>query len=470
MTQLQARKLTLVLLAFALGGALRLWFIHHAAVLTGDTLLYGDIALSWMQHGIYGFSQAPLPPVPTLIRLPGYPLFLMLCFRLFGPEHYTAVLNLQCVLDLLACLLLSALARRLFGPRAALIALFLSALCPFTASYTAAGLTEMLTCAMIVAAFYALDRWRSEAAPSSGSGSPWNRWLWVLSAALAYSILLRPDQGLLAVAILPAVFDLSSARPRRLLPMLAAALCTLLPLVPWTIRNARTFHIFQPLAPRSAVDPGEPVPAGFDRWYRSWGIDYSSTEDVYWNYDGAPIQLADIPSRAFDSQAQFNETSAVLHDYDLTAKPSPELDARFKAIADARIHAHPFRFWITLPIARLANMLFRPRIEMLPIPLSWWRWSEHPAQTAFAIAYGTLSLAYFIFGALGLYRWSRRPTDATAPIAWAMAAYIVLRCALLLTLDNSEPRYTLEFFPILITGIAALWSRSERAAQVHRRS
>ncbi len=104
MTQPQARKLTLVLLAFALGGALRLWFIHHAAVLTGDTLLYGDIALSWMQHGIYGFSQPPLAPVPTLIRLPGYPLFLMLCFRLFGPEHYTAVLNLQCVLDLLACL------------------------------------------------------------------------------------------------------------------------------------------------------------------------------------------------------------------------------------------------------------------------------------------------------------------------------------------------------------------------------
>ena len=38
-----------------------------------------------------------------------------------------------------------------------------------------------------------------------------------------------------------------------------------------------------------------------------------------------------------------------------------------------------------------------------------------------------------------------------------MAAFILLRCALLLTLDNSEPRYTLELFPILIVSASALW-------------
>ena len=468
MTQPRARTLTLLLLAIALGIVLRLWFIRHAAVLAGDTLLYGDIALSWMRQGVYGFSQPPLAPIPTLIRLPGYPLFLMLCFRLFGLEHYTAVLNLQCVIDVFACLLLGALVRRLFGTRAALVALFLSTLCPFTASYTAAALTETLTCATIVIAFYALERWRLEAAPTHGIGSPWNRWLWVLSAVLGYSILLRPDQGLLAVAVLPAVFYLARARfapeerarrERRLLPALAAALCTLLPLLPWTIRNARTFHVFQPLAPRSAVDSGEPVPLGFNRWYRSWGVDFSSTEDVYWNYDGAPIQMDDIPARAFDSPAQFTETAAVLSDYNLTAKPSPELDKRFDTIAEERIRAHPIRFYVTLPVARLANMLFRPRVEMLPIPLSWWRWREHPGQTAFALAYGALNLAYFVFGALGLYRWLRRPDDPTTPIAWALAAYIVLRCMLLLTLDNSEPRYTLEFLPILILATASLFRR-----------
>ncbi len=223
---------------------------------------------------------------------------------------------------------------------------------------------------MIVAAFYALNRWRSEAAPSSGSGSPWNLWLWVLSAALAYSILLRPDQGLLAVAILPArLRSFQSAVHRRLLPMLAAALCTLLPLVPWTIRNARTFHVFQPLAPRSAVDPGEPVPAGFDRWYRTWGVDYSSTEDVYWNYDGAPIQLADLPSRAPSTHsAQFNETAAVLHDYNLTAKPSPALEARFNA---HRRRTHPrtsIPLLIALPVARAREHAVPPPHRDAPHP------------------------------------------------------------------------------------------------------
>jgi len=31
-----------------------------------------------------------------------------------------------------------------------------------------------------------------------------------------------------------------------------------------------------------------------------------------------------------------------------------------------------------------------------------------------------------------------------------MLGFVALRCALLLTLDNSEPRYTLEFFPVLM--------------------
>ena len=76
-------------LALAAGLALRLWFITHVARIDGDTLLYGSIARNWMQHGVYGFAQSISGPIPTLIRLPGYPLFLVACFRVFGVEHYT---------------------------------------------------------------------------------------------------------------------------------------------------------------------------------------------------------------------------------------------------------------------------------------------------------------------------------------------------------------------------------------------
>ena len=283
-----------VALALAAGLAVRLWFVAHAARIDGDTLLYGNIARNWMQHGVYGFTQPPRLPVPTLIRLPGYPLFLMACFSLFGIEHYTAVMYVQCVVDLLTCLLIAALAGRLFGRRAAMAALWLSALCPFMAVYTAAPLTEVLTLACIALTFYSLERWRD-------AGLGFNRWLWVTGVAMAYSVLLRPEQGLLAATVVPAmlwmVWRASESRRIRLrtvLPVVLAAFCVVLPLAPWCVRNWRTFHVVQPLAPRSAADPGEGVPLGFQRWYRTWAIDFASTEEVYWNYDNAPIWIGDL--------------------------------------------------------------------------------------------------------------------------------------------------------------------------------
>ncbi len=185
-------------LALAAGLALRLWFITHVARIDGDTLLYGSIARNWMQHGVYGFAQSASGPVPTLIRLPGYPLFLMVCFRVFGVEHYTAVMYFQCVIDLVTCLLIAALAGRLFGQRAAMAALWLSALCPFMAAYTAAPLTEVLTLFCIALTFYGFERWRI-------GGGGFNRWLWIVSVAMAYSVLLRPEQGLLAASVIPAM-------------------------------------------------------------------------------------------------------------------------------------------------------------------------------------------------------------------------------------------------------------------------
>src|SRR5882757_10357662 len=228
MTGRQLKTGTYAALALAAGLALRLWFVAHVARISGDTLIYGNIARNWMQHGVYGFTQPPGLPRPTLIRLPGYPLFLMVCFRIFGVEQYTAVMYVQCVIDLCTCLLIAALAGRLFGRRAAMAALWLSALCPFMAIYTAAPLTEVLTLFCIALTFYALERWRS-------AGLGFNLWLWVTAAAMAYSVLLRPEQGLLAAAVIPAmlwmVLRMPEARRSLLkivLPVAVAALCVVI--------------------------------------------------------------------------------------------------------------------------------------------------------------------------------------------------------------------------------------------------
>jgi 4-amino-4-deoxy-L-arabinose transferase-like glycosyltransferase len=435
-------------LALAAGVALRLWFVSHAARVDGDTLLYGNIARNWMEHGVYSFTPSSSVPVPTLIRLPGYPLFLMACFRMFGVEHYTAVMYVQCVVDLGTCLLLAALAGRLFGRRAAMGALWLSALCPFMAAYTAAPLTEVLTLACIALTFYGLERWRA-------AGLGFNRWLWVTAVAMAYSVLLRPEQGLLAAVVVPAMAWMVWRRgevglQHALLPVAVAALCVVLPLAPWTVRNWRTFHVLQPLAPRYATDPGEFVSLGFQRWYRTWAVDFASTEEVYWNYDSAPIFIGDLPPRAFDSDEQYNRTDVILSEYNRTYNATRALDTDFEALAEERIHDDPIRYYVALPIARLLNMAFRPRAEMLEVPLEWWRWSEHPGTSLLAAELAGLNFGYFLLGGIGLWRWHRSGWAVHRGLALAMVGFVVLRCALLLTLDNSEPRYTLEFFPLLV--------------------
>jgi Dolichyl-phosphate-mannose-protein mannosyltransferase len=448
-------------LALVAGFALRLWFIARAGRVDGDTLIYGNIAKNWMQHGIYGFATTAKGLMPTLIRLPGYPLFLAACFRIFGVDHYVAVMYVQGLLDLFTCLLIAALAQRLFGQRAALAALWLSALCPFTAAYVAAPLTEILTLFTIALTFYSLERWRS-------AGLGFNRWLWITAITMAYSVLLRPEQGMLPAVVVPAMIWLvwkspdqhsdqhsdqrSEQRPltRRLWPVAIAAMCVLLPLLPWAVRNWRTFHVIQPLAPRSATDPGEIIPQGFQRWYRTWAIDFASTELVYWNYDSTDLRVSDLPTRAFDSEEQYVTTAALLSDYNQKDNATRALDQRFEALAEQRIQAAPISYYVGLPVARLVNMLFRPRTEMMQIGLDWWNWHEYRSQTLLAYGMAAVNLGYFVLGAVGLWLWWRAGWGVHEALAGAMLAFVLLRCALLLTLDNSEPRYTLEFFPLLI--------------------
>ena len=138
---------------------------------------------------------------------------------------------------------------------------------------------------------------------------------------------------------------------------------------------------------------------------------------------------------------------------------SPAVEASLTRLASQRAHNHPFRTHVFLPLARLTNMLLHPRDEMLPVAERWWQYRQHPAQTVFAWGYGLLGFMYFVPGALGI----RRMLRADRVLSSSMIVYIALRCALLLTLDNAEQRYTLEFLPVLFVFGAAVSSRQERA-------
>lgn len=440
------------------GLCLRIFFLRHHAFVAGDSLLYQDIAQNWLHDHIYGLSTDAAPR-PTLIRVPGYPAILAVLAWLFdGFLHadlgtlrsFAPVLWLQIFADLLTCTVAAGIALHMVGRRAALAALALGCLCPFTANYTAVPLTETFTLFFLTVALFALQRWlRRPAFP----------WLALLAAAVAGGILLRPDEGLLAVAVLPAL--LVRKTHRRWAPV-TCALLVALPFLPWTVRNYRTFHVVQPLASRLAVDPGEAASLGFQAWYRTWAVDFTSTEDAYWKYPEETVLMTDLPSRAFDSAEERAAVSALLQQAALIHRLDPSVEQHFALLATQRAGRHPVRTHVWLPLGRLANMLLHPRTEMLPVDGRWWQFRLHPGQTVFAALYGLLGLAYLACGVAGLAHLLRMrglPSGSHALLV-SMLAYMGLRCVLLLTLDNAEQRYTLEFLPIFIICAGALCARA----------
>ena len=226
----------------------------------------------------------------TLIRLPGYPLFLAACFKLFGVDNYNAVAYVQIALELLGCLLLAGFARRIARPEikhgAALATLWLAALCPFTASYAAAPLTETPTLFAIALALWAVGRFNER--PGWGSA------LW-FTFAITFAAMLRPDGALVGVALAPALvvgLKRGAVPEQKLVRMvLVCVLLAMIPFAAWTARNWRVFHVVQPLAPRYAKDPDEVGDPGWQRWVKTWCLDFISTYEIYWNVPGGPSRI-----------------------------------------------------------------------------------------------------------------------------------------------------------------------------------
>jgi 4-amino-4-deoxy-L-arabinose transferase-like glycosyltransferase len=433
--------------------ALRLLFIFRFPALTTDSFIYGDIAKNWLQHGIYGLSGNGISP--TYIRLPGYPAFLAAIFTLFGMEHYRAALVVQMFVDIGTCFLIADITRRVLSPRAAKLAFLLAALCPFLANYAAAALTETLE---IFFTALALDFAIAGAIMfEKGQLGPWVGCGFAVGAA----ILLRPDGGILLFSIEMYLLWIMILRIRTrhsYFPVLRAAVVmgavAIAPLVPWTLRNLHTLHQFQPLAPRYANEENQYVPMGFNHWVKTWMADYTSVQEIYWPVPDAAIDAEKLPSRAFDSPQQREQTVQLVADYNDALDMTPELDARFAALAAARIHAAPLRYYVWLPLVRITDMWMRPRTELLPSDPRWWEFNDDPLPSATAISMGAINLLYVAAAIGGVIR------KRHLPYLGLLLIFVMLRSAFLGTLENPEPRYTLECYPIVILLACALLSKA----------
>jgi hypothetical protein len=445
---------------------LRLVFVFCFPAVVDDSRLYADIATNWLKHGVYGITDSG-QIMPTFSRLPGYPGFLAVIFAVFGVGNFRAVLLVQTLFDLGTCFLVADLARRMLSGRAAKAAFLLAALCPFLANYAAAALTETLEVFFTALALDLAVRGFASLYQDTGSDSTRVSALWFgCGLSIGACILLRPDGGILFGAVGAYWFlvflrgivignSKGSSSVPRMLPMLGVGVILVIgalgPLVPWTLRNLHTMHRFQPLAPRYANDSDERVMPGFNRWTKSWMADYTSVQEIYWKLPSDAIDVTRLPDRAYDSSEQRQATEQLFADYNQAHELTPELDARFAVLAAARVRAAPLRYYVWLPAVRIADMWLRPRTELLPSDPRWWEFDDEIPWLAVSIVFGLINLAYVGAAAAGMLR-SRRLFGIGLLILFP-----VLRSLFLGTLENPEPRYTLECYPVVIIMAAALF-------------
>ncbi|MDX6404332.1 MAG: hypothetical protein QOH70_1787 [Blastocatellia bacterium] len=326
-----------------------------------DGRTYAQIARNVLEQHVYSHEAEP-PYDSSLIRLPGYPLFLAGIYSVFGHTNNGAVRIVQALIDTASCGLVALLAfywqpdekrKRM----TAIAALSLAAVCPFTTIYAATILTEVpttfLMLAMFLSATFAFRNGFTEGPEEDRRGLK-RALLWWIAAGVCggLAVLFRPDSGLFTLAVgltlvitAPIWSAVASAarhrfgspvetsedrdpkrRRRFALPahsklsrtLAAGALFSLafaLALAPWTIRNARVFHLFQPLAPSHGEMPGEFVPRGYNQWLRTWIDDESYVAPFLWSLDSQPLDIDDIPPSSFDSADEKARVAALLDKY-----------------------------------------------------------------------------------------------------------------------------------------------------------
>jgi hypothetical protein len=462
-----------------------------------DGRLYALIARNVMEHGSFSVEERP-PYEPTYIRLPGYPLALAGVYRLFGMGADGAVRVIQAFVDLFGCLAVGLLALRWtpgeWGPRrrarAFLWGLALAAACPFAAIYVACILTETwattLTVLFALAASWAIA---SEGRKALG--------LWgIAGLAAGAATLFRPDAGLLLAAGgaligllwgMPERYGGGAAKGSGSRPALLRATALVLGfaamLAPWIARNAATFGVFQPLSPRNANMPGEFVPAGYGAWLRTWVTDFKYVDAFEWEVDTQPLDLAGLPAWAADSPEEKARVGELFSRYNRRLEEGRgrpgrygppraldrDLDREFAALARERARRHPLRTYLGLPLARAAFLWFDPHAQYYPwsgelLPL------RQPGREAGDEVWLALFLGlvwtYTILGIAGAWRLFRNPR--TAGFTLLLVLLIVPRVAFLATMENPEPRYVVELFPLAAAAgavaIAAIGRSTKTAA------
>lgn len=477
------------LLPLTAGLCLRFFFVLKYPAGSGDTVLYDQIATNWLKHHVYAMNVAGAI-TPVDIRMPGYPAFLAAIYWLSGktgPDARFWIMTAQVAVDLLTCLVIAQLAAVLnalaFDGRGArttfTVALWLAALCPFTANYVAVPLTEILAIFFTALTLLFLCALLSKLrAPQRQAASyPWpmhanaDRLSVLAGLAAGLGTLVRPETPILLIIALGILgFYLCRNRQWRLMLRFATLIgfgCVL-PLLPWAIRNAITLHEIQFLAPKNSNLPGELVPYGFMAWEKTWLFRIRDAYLVSWKLNDEAINLSDIPASAFDTPDEKERVAALLEPYNEDLTLTAEEDAGFGQLAKERTARHPLRTYLWLPLGRAFTLWFSPRIELLPLsgkvfPLAEAR-EDDPVDQSVTVFFTFLTAFYLALSAMGAkWLWRQRATHSAVAL---LLAFLIVRTLFLSTLETPEPRYVLECFPAILALAAQVFAGRGASSQI----
>jgi 4-amino-4-deoxy-L-arabinose transferase-like glycosyltransferase len=254
--------------AIALGVVVRLAYAlaTHDHALAGDQLEYHQQGV-FFTEGHWWWSRTPFgTPHPSLWKAPVYPLWVGALYSI-GGVHPGWVKGAQVVFGVAVIVLTWALAKRLFGPRAAIAAAFLVAIYPMAFQFEELLYSEAIATPLLLAVL--LLAWTRRPTPWRAAAT---------GAVLGIAMLTRPSFGMLGAAILVAWVALAGWRRGIGLTALAGIVAALV-IAPWTIRNHHVDGGFTPISIQDAAYYGvfndsaahdkqhpwawRPVPAGY---------------------------------------------------------------------------------------------------------------------------------------------------------------------------------------------------------------
>jgi len=466
MTATRTARIHIALAALS-GLVLRLYLVLKFPVTdTGDAPFYIELAWNWLKNGIYGFPvNGQLTPVD--MRVPGYPAFLASVFA-FAGQSARAVMLTQILVDLATCFVVALIAARLAPVasrrRVALGGLWLAALCPFTANYTAVVLTETLV--IFFTALAILLLLQTDLGAKDNAVKPRGRFFlsnaWFLAGLIVgFGTLVRPETPLLLIAaglILLAKWWRPTDWRKLLWAGLLMAVGLVLPLAPWAARNWSTLHDVQFLAPRYSELPGEYTPLGFTAWTNTWMWRFRDVYLSQWKVNDEEIVVSQLPPYAFDSADERERVSDLIDEYNEALTIDPSLDQGFRDIARQRTERNPLRTYLKIPALRTLTLWFTPRVELLPSSGRLWpvreEWQDDKPDFLVTLGLAILNAIYVLLALAGAWIARRRPGVALLILFCVVRTLFFARF-----IETPEPRYVLECFPALIALGAQVFTR-----------